>query len=144
MQGMQVTVLRPEGFELPPPIMEKARQAANLAGGSINETNDRAEALEGANILYANSWSSTMHYGDNNKDEDLRRTAMDWCVDDDWFDPADTACRLMHCLPVRRGVEVMDNVLDSQRSVVIQQAENRMLTQMAILHRMMGQRIPGD
>ena len=63
---------------------------------------------------------------------------MDWCVEENWFDPADTACRLMHSLPVRRGVEVADGVLDSQRSVVIQQAENRMLTQMALLHHILG------
>jgi N-acetylornithine carbamoyltransferase len=138
MRGMQVTVLRPDGFELPEPIMEKARQAANLAGGSINETNDRAEALQGAHILYANSWSSTRHYGELNKDEDLRRTAVEWCVEDNWFDPADPACQLMHSLPVRRGVEVSDNVLDGQRSVVIQQAKNRMLTQTALLHRILG------
>lgn len=139
MRGMDVTVLRPEGFALPEAIMEKAGRAASLAGGSVNETSDRAQALEGAHILYANSWSSTRHYGELSKDEDLRRTAMDWCVDDSWFDPTHTDCRLMHCLPVRRGVEVMDDVLDSQRSVVIPQAKNRMWTQMALLHHMLGQ-----
>ena len=64
---------------------------------------------------------------------------MDWCVDDSWFKAADDDCRLMHCLPVRRGVEVVDEVLDGPRSVVVQQAKNRMLTQMALLHSMLGQ-----
>ena len=137
MRGMQVTVLRPEGFELPEAIMQKARQAASSAGGSVNETTDRTEALEGAHILYAKSWSSTRHYGELNKDEDLRRDAIDWCIDNDWFDAANTACRLMHCLPLRRGVEVLDGVLDGPRSVVLQQARNRMLTQMALLYRML-------
>ena len=139
MRGMQVTVLRPEGFELPDVIMNRARQAARIAGGSVSETDDRAEALEGAHILYAKSWSSTLHYGMPEEDEDARRNARDWCVDDRWFDPAHEACRFMHCLPARRGVEVMDDVLDGPRSVVIQQARNRMLTQMALLHRMLGQ-----
>ena len=139
MRGMQVTVLRPEGFELPDVIMNRARQAARIAGGSVSETDDRAEALEGAHILYAKSWSSTLHYGMPEEDEDARRNARDWCVDDRWFDPAHEACRFMHCLPARRGVEVMDDVLDGPRSVVIQQAKNRMLTQMALLHRMLGQ-----
>jgi N-acetylornithine carbamoyltransferase len=137
MRGMQVTVLRPKGFELPEATMQKARQAASIAGGSVNETADRAEALEGAHILYAKSWSSTCHYGDLNKDEDLRRDSIDWCIDEDWFNPAHTACRLMHCLPLRRGVEVSEAVLDSPRSVVFDQARNRMLTQMALLHRML-------
>ena len=138
MRGMDVTVLRPEGFELPETIMAKARGAADLAGGSVNETSDRAEALQGAHIVYAKSWSSTRHYGDPGEDEELRQDARDWCIEDNWFDSANAACRLMHCLPVRRGVEVLDSVLDSPRSVVIQQAQNRMLTQMALLHRMLG------
>jgi N-acetylornithine carbamoyltransferase len=139
MRGMQVTVLRPEGFELPDVIMNRARQAASIAGGSVSETDDRAEALEGAHILYAKSWSSTLHYGMPEEDEDARRNARGWCVDDRWFDPTHEACRFMHCLPARRGVEVLDDVLDGPRSVVIQQARNRMLTQMALLHRMLGQ-----
>ena len=138
MRGMDVTVLRPEGFELPESIMAKARGAADLAGGSVNETSNRAEALQGAHIIYAKSWSSTQHYGNPREDEKLRQDAKDWCVDDNWFDSANSDCRLMHCLPVRRGVEVLDSVLDSPRSVVIQQAKNRMLTQMALLHRMLG------
>ena len=73
------------------------------------------------------------------EDEDARRNARDWCVDDRWFDPTHEACRFMHCLPARRGVEVLDDVLDGPRSAVIQQARNRMLTQMALLHRMLGQ-----
>ena len=139
MRGMQVTVLRPEGFELPDVIMNRARQAASIADGSVRETDDRAEALEGAHILYAKSWSSTLHYGMLEEDEDARRNARDWCVDDSWFDPTHEACRFMHCLPARRGVEVLDDVLDGPRSAVIQQARNRMLTQMALLHRMLGQ-----
>ena len=139
MRGMQVTVLRPEGFELPDVIMNRARQAAVIAGGAVSETDDRAEALEGAHIVYAKSWSSTVHYGMLEEEEDARRNAREWCVDDRWFEPAHEACRFMHCLPVRRGVEVLDEVLDGPRSVVIQQARNRMLTQMALLHRMLGQ-----
>jgi N-acetylornithine carbamoyltransferase len=138
MRGMQVTVLRPEGFELPPTIMEKARRASSIGGGAVSETSDKAEALQGAHILYAKSWSSTRYYGDSRKDDELRRDSEDWRVEDSWFEPTHTACRLMHCLPVRRGVEVTDSVLDSPRSVVIHQAKNRMLTQMALLHRMLG------
>jgi N-acetylornithine carbamoyltransferase len=137
MRGMDVTVLRPEGFALPEPIMNKARQAAATSGGSVSETTDRLEALEGAHVIYAKSWSSTQHYGDRLADEELRRGLEDWCVDDPWFETAQTDCHFMHCLPVRRGVVVSDRVLDGPRSVVIQEARNRMYAQMAVLHQML-------
>ena len=136
-RGMDVTVLRPEGFELPAPIMDKARAAATASGGSLRESADRNEAIEGAHVVYAKEWSSTRHYGDRVGDEKLRRELVDWCVDEPWFEPAREDCRLMHCLPVRRGVAVSDRVLDGPRSVVIQEARNRMVAQMAVVYRMM-------
>ena len=137
MRGMDVTVLRPEGFELPPSIMDKAQQAAQASGGSLTETNNRAEALEGAQIIYAKSWSSTKHYANRVADEEYRRELSDWCVDDSWFATARDDCRFMHCLPVRRGVVVADEVLDGPRSIVIQEAQNRMYAQMAVLHQIL-------
>ncbi len=137
-RGMDVTVLRPQGFELPEPLMQKAADAADASGGSIRETDDRVEAMEGAHVIYAKSWSSTRHYGDKLGDQKLREELIDWCVDDPWFDNALDACRFMHCLPVRRGVVVSERVLDGPRSVVIHEARNRMLAQMAVLHRMLG------
>lgn len=139
-RGMDVTVLRPEGFELPEAIMRKARAAAASSGGSIRETDDRREAMEGAQVIYAKSWSSTKFYGNRNGDRDLRNPLDHWCVDDPWFDNAAPDCRFMHCLPVRRGVVVSDSVLDGPRSVVIHEARNRMLAQMAVLHQMLGRR----
>ena len=138
MRGMDVTVLRPEGFELPESLMNKAQQAAEASGGSVQETDDRAAALEGAQIIYAKSWSSTKHYGNRVADEELRRDLTDWCVDNSWFDTTNDDCRFMHCLPVRRGVVVSDAILDGPRSVVIHEARNRMLAQMAVLYRMLG------
>ncbi len=137
-RGMDVTVLRPEGFELPQPLMQKASAAAQASGGSVTETDDRIEAMQDAHIIYAKSWSSTKHYGDKLADEDLRNGLIDWCVDDPWFDNARDDCRFMHCLPVRRGVVVSEAVLDGPRSVVIHEARNRMLAQMAVLHQMLG------
>jgi len=137
-RGMDVTVLRPEGFALPDSIMEKAGAAAAASGGSIRESEDRAEAMEDAQIIYAKSWSSTTAYGDKNGDRELRKGLESWCVDDDWFENAASDCRFMHCLPVRRGVVVSEAVLDGPRSVVIHEARNRMLGQMAVLHQMLG------
>ncbi|HZW59567.1 MAG TPA: N-acetylornithine carbamoyltransferase [Woeseiaceae bacterium] len=138
MRGMDVTVLRPEGFALPPSIMDKAKSAAAAAGGTVTETDDRREAMAGAQVIYAKSWSSTAHYGDRLLDQEARRELDDWCVEEPWFDNAKDDCRFMHCLPVRRGVVVSDAILDGPRSVVIHEARNRMLAQMAVLHQMLG------
>jgi N-acetylornithine carbamoyltransferase len=139
-RGMDVTVLRPDGFELPDEIMQKAKSAADSSGGSVTETDQRAEAMEGAQIIYAKSWSSTRHYGDKLQDEKQREQHLDWCVDEPWFDNAKEDCRFMHCLPVRRGVVVADEILDGPRSIVLPEARNRMLAQMAILHQMLGRK----
>jgi N-acetylornithine carbamoyltransferase len=137
MRGMQVTVLRPEGFALPAPIMDKARRAARASGGSVHETADRREALEGAQIIYAKEWGATSCYGDAPGDAKLRATLTDWCVTDQWFRTTDPACRLMHCLPVRRNTAVADEVLDGPRSIVQHEAHNRLLVQIAVLYRML-------
>ncbi|MCH7820803.1 MAG: N-acetylornithine carbamoyltransferase [Proteobacteria bacterium] len=137
-RGMDVTVLRPEGFELPEPLMQKARQAAEASGGSVVETDDRAEAMQDAHVIYAKSWSSTLHYGDKLADQKLRTGLEHWCIDEPWFANARDDCRFMHCLPVRRGVVVSEPVLDGPRSVVIHEARNRMLAQMAVLYQMLG------
>ena len=136
-RGMDVVVLRPPGFELPDAIMSKARQAAEASGGSLTETADRREAMQGAHVVYAKSWSSTRHYGEKLADQALREDLVHWCVDEPWFADAAADCRFMHCLPVRRGVVVSDRILDGPRSVVIQEARNRMVAQMAVLYRMM-------
>jgi N-acetylornithine carbamoyltransferase len=137
LRGMEVTVLRPEGFGLPEPVMEGARRAAALSGGSVRETAERGEALEGAHVIYAKSWTSPLHYGNPEAEAAFRAGLRDWCVDEDWFANAAPDCRFMHCLPVRRNVVVKDAVLDGPRSVVVREAENRMWAQMAVLYRLL-------
>ena len=139
MRGMEVVVLRPEGFGLPPETMEKARAAAAAAGGSVRETANRAEALAGAHVIYAKEWGSTAHYGDVEGDAGLRAALGDWRVTPEWFATTAAECKFMHCLPVRRNVAVADAVLDGPRSIVQREAYNRMTAQMAVLHRMLSQ-----
>jgi acetylglutamate kinase len=112
MRGMEVVVLRPEGFALPPQIMENARFAAAAAGGSLTETSDRAAALAGASVLYAKEWGTTLYYGDTEADLRLRSDLSDWCVRERGSPGALPDAKLMHCLPVRRNVAVADEVLD--------------------------------
>jgi N-acetylornithine carbamoyltransferase len=137
MRGMEVVVARPEGFALPPAIMDKARAAARAAGGSVSETADRAAALEGASVVYAKEWGATAHYGDADADARLRANLKDWCVGERWFETTLPDAKLMHCLPVRRNVAVADAVLDGARAVVKHEARNRLVVQTAILHRML-------
>ncbi len=137
MRGMEVIVLRPDGFGLPAPLLEKARRAAAASGGSVRETTDRDDALEGARVVYAKEWGSTVHYGDAEADTRLRAALTGWCVRESWFARAAPDCRLMHCLPVRRNTAVADEVLDGPRSIVQPEAYNRLTAQMAVLYRML-------
>jgi N-acetylornithine carbamoyltransferase len=137
MRGMEVVVLRPEGYALPRQIMAKAEAAARDAGGAVSETNDRSAALAGAQVLYAKEWGSTAHYGDSEADARLRADLSDWCVRESWFETCAPDAKLMHCLPVRRNVAVADEVLDGPRAVVKREALNRLVVQMAVLHRML-------
>ena len=117
--------------------MQRSDTAASHSGGSLMETDDREQAMQGAHVVYAKSWSATSVYGDTQADLDLRAGLTGWTVDSDWFDNAHSQCIFMHCLPVRREVVVTGDVLEGPRSRVIRQARNRMYAQMAVLHRLL-------
>jgi N-acetylornithine carbamoyltransferase len=136
-RGMEVVVLRPEGYALPEAVMAKARAAAAASGGGVSETTDRKAALAGAHVLYAKEWGSAACYGDAEAEAKLRGPLADWQVREDWFSGASAGCHFMHCLPVRRNVAVADEVLDGPRSRVTQEAANRMTVQMAVLYRLL-------
>ncbi len=136
-RGMDVVVLRPEGYALPEAIMARARAAAEISGGRVSESSDRDRALAGARVIYAKEWGSPACYGDAEAESRLRQPLSDWCVREDWFSKADPDCHFMHCLPVRRNVAVADEVLDGPRSRVIAEAANRMVVQMAVLYRLL-------
>ncbi len=137
-RGMQVTLLRPPEFALPDPVVERIRQAGARNGGKFRQTDNRRDAMQGTQVLYAGSWSSCEHYGNRVAERKSRDRYENWRVDESWFENSAPDCRFMHCLPVRRGVEVEDAILDSDRSIVVVQAQNRMFTQMSILRRLLG------
>ena len=91
-------------------------------------------------IIYAKEWGATSCYGDAAADARLRSELKRWCVSGDWFTNTAADCRLMHCLPVRRNVEIDDAVLDGPNSVVVDQAENRLHAQRALLLELIGER----
>jgi N-acetylornithine carbamoyltransferase len=137
MRGMEVVVVRPEGYGLPREIMAKAEGLARASGGSVSETEDRAAAFAGAHVVYAKEWGTTTYYGDFEADSRLRAELSDWCIRERWFEPSAPGAKLMHCLPVRRNVAVSDEILDGPRAVVAREAFNRLVVQMAVLHRML-------
>jgi N-acetylornithine carbamoyltransferase len=131
--GMKVTVLRPPGYGLDPEVMAAARKRAESAGGSVGETDDIESAYRGAKVITAKAWGSLDFYGRFEEEarakQPLRKT---WIVDEAKM--AKTADAIfMHCLPVRRNVVVTDGVLNSPRSVVVDEAENRLWTVAALL-----------
>ncbi len=135
-RGMDVTVLRPTPYALDPGIMADAATLAESAGGAVRETDDLA-ALDGARIVYAKSWGSLRAYGDAAQERTHREQYKSWQVTTDWMARTDRG-RFMHCLPVRRNVVVSDGVLDSDASIVVDQAENRLHAQKALLLKLLG------
>lgn len=130
--GMNVTVARPEGFELSPSVMEKAHTVAEQAGGSINETSNRQEALDGADVVYVKAWAGSLVYDDPERERKEAQAHADWTLTAE--DMARTnAGRFMHCLPVRRGVVAEAEVLEGPNAVHLLQAEYRLHAQKAIL-----------
>lgn len=130
--GMEVTVAHPLGFELDAEIMDGARQRAGESGGSVRVVNDLAEGCRGAEVLYARSWGSLKLWGESEREEVLKRSLAGWRVDGETM--ALTAGAIfMHPLPVRRNVVATDDVLDSPRSVIYDQAENRLHVGKALL-----------
>jgi N-acetylornithine carbamoyltransferase len=115
---------------------EVTRQAAG-AGGTITIETDVDKAFEGAEVVYAKSWGSKSFYGAPEKDIAARAQFRDkWIVDEAKMARTKKAI-FMHCLPVRRNVIVTDGVIDSPNSVVIDEAENRLHVQKAILSRLL-------
>ena len=130
--GMDVTLLRPPGHSLDPEVVAAARARAEAQGGALVESEDQAEAYAGARVVCAKSWSRLDAYGDFDRELDRRAgLRADWIVGADKLARTDDAW-FMHCLPIRRGVIATDEVLDSRRSAVADEAENRLWTAAAV------------
>lgn len=131
--GHDLVIACPNGYELDDGLMETMNAQAAEAGGSVNVTPDIGDALDGAEVVYAKSWGSKSFYGAPEKDIAERAQYRDqWIVDEQKMARTNSAI-FMHCLPVRRNVIVTDGVIDSPASVVIDEAENRLHVQKAIM-----------
>ncbi len=136
--GHNLTIAHPLHYELDEELMSDIKRKAEQSGGSVRVTKKIDEAFDGAEVVYAKSWGSQHFYGEPNKDIAARAVyRKDWIVDERKMARTDSAL-FMHCLPVRRNVIVTDGVLDSASSVVIDEAENRLHAQKAIMAGLIG------
>jgi len=135
--GHEVVIAHPNGYELDQELMAFGKKQAAEAGGSFEVTNDVDAAFDGAEVIYAKSWGAKQFYGAPEKDVAERaQYRAKWIVDEEKMARTTSSKRqaiFMHCLPVRRNVIVTDAVIDSAASVVIDEAENRLHVQKAIM-----------
>lgn len=131
--GHDVRIAHPKGYELDDELIENIKSQAILNGGSVEFTTEPHQAFDGAEIVYAKSWGSKSFYGAVEKEISYRAEfRKDWIVDEKNMSRTHNSV-FMHCLPVRRNVVVTDGVIDSKNSLVIDEAENRLHIQKAIM-----------
>ena len=134
--GCEVRVAHPPGFDLHPAVLDEAKAYAKQAGGSVSVTQDRAAALAGSRVVYAKAWGPNTTVVSPAEAPARIAKHRDWIVDAKVLAAAADPL-FLHCLPVRRNVEVADAVLDSKASRVIDEAENRFHMQRVLLHRLL-------
>jgi N-acetylornithine carbamoyltransferase len=131
--GHDLTIAHPAGFELDDELVGEIEAQARENGGSLEITNDVNQSFEGIEVVYAKSWGSKNFYGASEKEIEYRAQFRgDWIVDEAKMNRTNNAI-FMHCLPVRRNVIVTDAVIDGANSVVVDEAENRLHVQKAVL-----------
>jgi len=128
--GMDFALACPKGYEPDAEIVAQAEGLAAATGSSVLITNDVLDALEGAHAVYTDVWASM---GQEKEALQRRKAFEPYRVDENLFAMARPDAVFMHCLPARRGEEVTDAVMEHERSVVFDQAENRLHAQKALL-----------
>jgi ornithine carbamoyltransferase len=126
--GIDVVLAHPPGFDLMPETLEKASKAATDGGGSIEFTDDMDAAFAGADVVYPKSWGRLDLFTDEQAALADAARYTGWICDERRMGLAKDDALYMHCLPADRGTEVTDAVIDGPRSVVYDEAENRLHT----------------
>ena len=142
--GMDVVLAHPPGFEIDPEIVQQAEANAQASGGTFQITNDLNTALEGANAVFPRNWASAAllsvgasKFG-KERELELHEKYRDWMLTQRRLDKMDRRAIVTHVLPVLRGEEATDEVMDGSHSVIYPQAENGMYTKMAVMAVTMG------
>ena len=142
--GMDVVLAHPPGFEIDPKIVDASRLNAQSTGAEFTVTNDIESSLEGANAVFPRNWATnellTIGASKFGKDRELEihEKYRNWTMTQDLLDKMNRKAIVTHVLPVLRGEEATDEVLDGPHSVIYPQAENGMYTKMAVLALTMG------
>ncbi len=128
--GIHLTLATPPGYEPNPVILEQGCQVAVATGAVIRVVNDPAEAVHNADAVYTDVWASM---GQEAEAGERRRIFAPFQVNSNLMALAKPDVLFLHCLPAHRGEEVTEEVLEGPRSVVLDQAENRLHTSKAVL-----------
>lgn len=128
--GIHMAVATPAGYEPQKAIVEEARELAQSTGAVVEIVNDPAEAVRSAHAVYTDVWASM---GQESEAEERKRLFAPFQVNQALMAKARKDARFMHCLPAKRGLEVTDEVMESDQSVAFDQAENRLHVQKAAL-----------
>jgi ornithine carbamoyltransferase len=128
--GMDFTLGCPEGFLPNPEVVAQAEGLAAVSGATLAITHNVGQALAGAHAVYTDVWTSM---GQERESARRKKAFHPFQVNEDLFSRARPDAVFMHCLPARRGEEVTDGVMEGERSVVFDQAENRLHAQKALL-----------
>ena len=127
--GVEVRIACPKGYEPNSLIIEKARKISKKSN-SLKITNDPIAAALGANVLYTDVWSSM---GQENQKDTKDKAFNGFILDTALVEKADKDAIVLHCLPAYRSKEITNEVIESKKSRIFTQAENRMHAQQALL-----------
>jgi ornithine carbamoyltransferase len=133
--GVHVSIACPPGYAPDPELLRQARASARRTGARIEVLEDPRAAVKSADAVYTDVWTSM---GQEAEEQKRRLIFQGYQVSERLFQRARPDALFMHCLPAHRGDEVASEVMDSPRSVVFDQAENRLYTQKAILQLLLG------
>ena len=134
LTGMHFVCASPEGYMLKDSVLEAARAKAVL-GATIERTTDVRAAVLGADCLYTDVWASM---GQEKERQARVKAFSKYQINDQLLALAKPDAIIEHCLPAHRGEEITDSVIDSARSVVFDEAENRMHVQKAVMALLLG------
>jgi ornithine carbamoyltransferase len=133
--GVHFTLACPRGYEPDPAVLARAQEEAKLSGARLTVTHDPGAAARGADVLYADVWTSM---GQEEEHARRLRDFQGFQLDRALVEQAGPDVLVMHCLPAHRGEEISDEVMDGPRSIIFDQAENRLHMQKAILVKLLG------
>jgi ornithine carbamoyltransferase len=133
--GSSIRVATPEGYGPNSELLKQAKKIAAATGATIQVLNDVQKAVNGADAIYTDVWASM---GQENEAAERKQIFGGYQVNQKLFAQAAPQSLFMHCLPAHRGEEVTAEVIDSARSVVFDQAENRLHVQKAVLLMLLG------